>query len=734
MSTAEPAVRAQSLELLQSRLPSHLLARDAEAGGFLERLLDAVAGELALLETDLEDLYDAWFVETCAEWVLPYLADLIGLDDLPTGLGLPAGPRALVANTVTYRRRKGTAGVLEQVAQDVTGWPARAVEFYRLLVTTTHTNHVRADRLATVSVRDAAHVELCGLDLAGVRSLAPGLDPLAHTADVRRITSGRGRYGIPAVGVFLYPLQVHEIGRPDAPTSHTGTADGWSRARRRAPEVGGGWTFDPLGRLSPLFESRPGDERAEDSAARNGEADLPVPLRPRRLHRLLETARAKKYADPALLPLGVRIDADEALAPHAIRVRGLEPLAPDQQRQVVVDPVDGTLTCYRGCEEDDPENVYVRYAYGVLADVGAGGHDRSAAHETALALTGCPPVGGGVERIVDGSSVGGGAAGPAKPAATVGAALVRARTVLEELSQDQRPGAGYVVSITDSATYEDSAMGVRLPAGTRLLLVAAQWPGRRALDGTGFQAAAGAGYLPDGLRPHLFGTLTVAGDKGSSVLVDGLTIEGDLVVDAGQLDALTLSHCTLTGRLRVAEGQAGNNGELRINVLRSVLGGVELAAPVSLLCASDSEIDGDATAVEAHASFEGCTVRGDLTVRSLDAASCLLDGRVTAGDRQTGCVRFSYTGPGSRTPRRHQCVPAEAHGAAPEPRYASVTPGSPLYLALSRDCPETIRTGAENGAEMGVHQHLGRPLRLAAVERGLTPYLPVQLDLGICGS
>lgn len=731
MSTTEPAGRAQSLELLRTRLPSHLLARDAEAGGFLERLLDAVAGELALLETDLEALYDAWFVETCADWVLPYLADLIGLDDLPTGLGLPAGPRALVANTVTYRRRKGTVDVLEQVAQDVTGWPARAVEFYRLLVTTTHINHARTERPATASVRDSSSAELCGLDRMGARSLTPGLDPLAHTAEVRHITSRRGRYGIPAVGVFLYPLQVYEIGRPDKASSRTGTADGWSRARRR--EEGGGWTFDPLGRLSPLFEHPPGDERAEGFAARNGEAELPVPLRPRRLHRLLETARVKELA-PMSLPLGVRIGAEEALPPDAIRLRGLEPLDPDQQRQVVVDPVDGTLTCYRGCEADDPEDVFVRYAYGVLSDVGAGGHDRSAVHETALALTGCPPADGGVDRIVDGSSVGGGAVGPTKRTATVGSALIRAMTVLEGLPQDARPGAGYVVSITDNATYREPAMGVRLPDRTRLFLVAAQWPGEHTPDARGFPAAETVGYVPDGLRPHVRGTLTVAGGEGSSLLIDGLTIEGDLVVAAGRLDALTLSHCTLTGRLRVSEGQAGNNGELRINVLRSVLGGVELTAPVPMLCASDSAIDGDVTAVEAHASFEGCTVRGDLTARSLDAASCLLDGRVTAGDRQTGCVRFSYTGPGSRTPRRHQCVPAEAHGAAPEPRYASVNPGSPLYLALSRDCPEPICTGAENGAEMGVHQHLGRPLRLAAVERGLTPYLPVQLDLGICGS
>ena len=42
-----------------------------------------------------------------------------------------------------YRRRKGTASMLEQLARDVTGWPARVVEFFELLTTTQYMNHVR---------------------------------------------------------------------------------------------------------------------------------------------------------------------------------------------------------------------------------------------------------------------------------------------------------------------------------------------------------------------------------------------------------------------------------------------------------------------------------------------------------------------------------------------------------------------------------------------------------------
>ncbi len=45
-------------------------------------------------------------------------------------------PRGEVANAIRFRRRKGTLSVLEDLADAVSGWPSRAVEFYRLLAVT----------------------------------------------------------------------------------------------------------------------------------------------------------------------------------------------------------------------------------------------------------------------------------------------------------------------------------------------------------------------------------------------------------------------------------------------------------------------------------------------------------------------------------------------------------------------------------------------------------------------
>ena len=51
--------------------------------------------------------------------------------------------RADVAKTIYYRRRKGILPMLEELARDVTAWPAHAVEFIELLGWAQHLEHIR---------------------------------------------------------------------------------------------------------------------------------------------------------------------------------------------------------------------------------------------------------------------------------------------------------------------------------------------------------------------------------------------------------------------------------------------------------------------------------------------------------------------------------------------------------------------------------------------------------------
>ncbi|HEX3530685.1 MAG TPA: hypothetical protein VH988_26780, partial [Thermoanaerobaculia bacterium] len=117
-------------ERLYELLPAVYRQRDAELGYPLRDLVADLAGQAMVMEADIARLYESWFIETCDPWVVPYIGDLIGVRGTP-----PAGlePRAEVANALAYRRRKGTLAALEGLARDVSGWPARAVEFFELL-------------------------------------------------------------------------------------------------------------------------------------------------------------------------------------------------------------------------------------------------------------------------------------------------------------------------------------------------------------------------------------------------------------------------------------------------------------------------------------------------------------------------------------------------------------------------------------------------------------------------
>ena len=213
---------------LYSLLPSVYRLRDAQAGGALRALVEILADQAQIVERDIEQLYDNWFIETCDEWVVPYIGDLIGARGLHQVSPQTFSQRAWVANTLGYRRRKGTATMLEQLARDVTGWPARAVEFFERLATSQHCNHVRLDAPATASLRNPNSLELT--DTA--------FDALAHTGEVRSIAARRGRYNIPEHRAL--PLAAAELSSRSRGGNHGRFAPrlwngaGGRRSRRRA--------------------------------------------------------------------------------------------------------------------------------------------------------------------------------------------------------------------------------------------------------------------------------------------------------------------------------------------------------------------------------------------------------------------------------------------------------------------------------------------------------------------
>ena len=365
-------------ERLYNLLPAIYRIRDLKEGEQLRALLGVIEDEMRALEGDIDGLYEDWFIETCADWVIPYIGDCLGIHGMYPLSARAGNARAYVANTLAYRRRKGTAAVLEQVARDVTGWPAHAVEFFQLLGHTQNLNHLRMNKAQTAHVRDANRIDLVN----------DPFDTTAHTADVRRIATRGGKYNISNLGIFLWRLQSYPLERVTA---------------RKADEFDGGYRFDPTKRDIPLF-NRPQTEMKITHLSE--ETNVPDRLRRVPLHEDLEGYRQALINDeiPDTLYFGqqhvfgislifgegaeVVISSDE-ISPDEIIICSLlhwhrppsniEYL--NRSGEVVslpikaaVDPKMGRLALAEGIS---PKDVLVSYSYGFSEDVGAGPYGRS---------------------------------------------------------------------------------------------------------------------------------------------------------------------------------------------------------------------------------------------------------------------------------------------------------------------------------------------------------------------
>ncbi|HEY9738802.1 MAG TPA: hypothetical protein V6D06_21055, partial [Trichocoleus sp.] len=368
-----PPPQSANPDRLYQLLPAIYRHRDAEMGGPLRVLLQVITEQVNAVEGDIDQLYRNWFIETCEDWAVPYIADLIGYRPVaaagtPGAITTPQGqarnrvlvPRREVANTLRYRRRKGTLALLELLAQDVAGWPARAVEFYRLLGWNQGLNHLRPQQGRTVDLRQGA----------ALSRLGGPFDTVAHMAEVRRIAAqpDAGRYNLPHVGLFVWRLQPYSVSQTSA----------YCRE-----EVGPHcYTFSVLGNDTALY-TRPQPEIDPNDIA--SELNLPVPIR----RYAFETTLPNPASDIAE---SVYYGQDKSLAIWApgwqestqdVPIPASRLMAADlsgwhyrpRPGYVAVDPELGRIVFPPG--QLPPEDVMVRYHYGFSADVGGGEYDRS---------------------------------------------------------------------------------------------------------------------------------------------------------------------------------------------------------------------------------------------------------------------------------------------------------------------------------------------------------------------
>ena len=248
-------------ERLWELLPAMYRALDSTGAGAyvdivgpLRELLNRIGIQVAVVRRSIDGLWADQSIETCDDWVIPYLADLVATQ-LVTGLDA-RGQRLDVANTIHWRRRKGTVTTVDAVARDITGWGVHTREAFRSLARTRHNLDppVGTKTMAPQPSADGGLLEDEGLIQRITRTPAGGFADLRsapgallsggpfgqafHAADLRRGAGAAGWYGIEKLVIYCWRLLSFEItGATPVPVS--------GRA--------GEYVFDPTGREVPLF-------------------------------------------------------------------------------------------------------------------------------------------------------------------------------------------------------------------------------------------------------------------------------------------------------------------------------------------------------------------------------------------------------------------------------------------------------------------------------------------------
>ena len=678
------------LEQLYDLLPAVYRVRDAELkegasederlrplGAFLSVLVE----QAQALEESIEQLYDDQFIETCADWVVPYIGDLIGVRGLHTIPNSRLTERAQVANTLAYRRRKGTVAVLEQLARDVTEWDAVAAEYFKRLITTQHIRHVRPQNSAWVDVRPREPLERLGT----------ALDSLNHTLDVRRIASGRGKHNIPNVGIFLWRIGEH-------------SATGWPALRIDEDR----YTFSPLGQPLRLFNQ---PEPEDDVAHPTARANVPQPL----TRRELAEERARYYGRDAhgdARSILVTVD-DTEIAAGDVDICDLSDVgatwAHVPRARYAIDPVLGRLVVPHPAPGGSPPKVQVSFFYGFPADLGGGEYDRAATLDDEL-----------------------------RPVCVV----PRDEPTLQD-GLDAIPGAG-VVEIEDSGRYElgltQPAIHVAPSRRVELRAADAQRPFVRLSADTTVSGGVESELVLNGLLVAGAALVIDGGIRRVTIrhctLVPGLDLDADgspvsaglpsLIVNTNDVQVRIES--SIVGAIRAVRGST-------VEIERSI---VDANATDNVAYAA---LDGTAAGGPVRIAHSTVVGRVHAEAIPLVSDSILFADPVTAGGwrspvraerRQEGCIRFSYIHSDSEVPRRFACRPAAGDDPrSVRPQFTSLRYGHHAYCQLSRRTSAKVRQGADDESEMGVYHDLYQPQREANLRLRLDEYLRFGLEAGI---
>lgn len=746
---------------LFERVPAVYRTRDADPAraGQFEAFIGLMDEVFAAIDADIDALYHDQFIETCADWMVPYIGDLLGVSPLK---GDPFTLRADTARSVALRRRRGTLGAMESLAFNLAGWAAHAVEMRERLVWTQHLNHQRPDRggeppqslprhLAdpvrhgTVTLRDA-----------GVLSFLGGaFDGFARTADLKPTGGVHPRPTLPNMVLFLWRLRDFLV--PVARPAHVDTVEQASPAPGEAA-FAARFVIDPLGRPLQLFNTfryDPGAEPPEFSVPDR----TPGPIPAARLQNGPPTGNAAEYLavdifeggrpdDPGDGAVGLTLHLPaSAFAGTSWTTRGANLCAwedglrtPLREREIVVDPKHGRVLL--GIVDDTTEGSALRnrlrmsYTYAAPGPVGVHPVPRRFEDtiwpdlaEPEIVTATAHPGGVGLRAALSGLAT----AGPPRIIEIVDSMTHRLDlAAVDDIVDEDGP------TLTLARPF-----WIRARTGQRPVIELRQSLRMRAADSSDQGLTRALDIRVDGafltLRNAPVVDAIVTRAAVNSLAFHGVTLDpgGHLLLDgsAEGTRAAPQPAFALTPDLGFSDPVVLEAFEElpEVTLARSVSGPVAMG-PRYRLTLKDSLVDGGeglaisatedpAMAYGPMVGIDGSTVLGQCRVRAADGRGGLFRDRLEVRDHQTGCLSYCYfSGDSDRLPPHFACV----FGPGERVAFTTVIHGQPGYGQLHR--VRTSRAVLEDGPEadeIGAHGFSSNTHKLKNLSIRLREFTPV---------
>lgn len=644
----------------------------------LETLLAILQSQSDAIAANIGLLYQSWFVETCDDWTVSYIAKLIGLPSDLSDASHIARQRALVANTLIYRSYRGTAAALSCAIQDASGWPVMAVEGIDRQFTSAQAHILPGDQPRTLDID------------AGDKPATPPMDPTPdHTSYTIYKTPITPPTNSDTVAVYYWRDQVVERSGIEA-----------------APMGDDLFYFDPAARPIPLMAPHWG------SSDPTGTLPMPIPI-PTALTQL-ELSEMLENGDSSLAKVLKIFVNGTALSPLSIfagdlqnglnkeKTAALTSLAKNGTL-VLVDPEMGALKLF-SCEAEDLDcsvKIHSNHWASAAGDIGGGIYDRSS-------------------RMLS-------------PDATTWSVLISGKA-----TPQTKPPEGYD-AVYPNLEKALKAWGKKKQAETVIHLVDNN---RHALPEThlilGEDISTLAIQAAQGFQPTLTGNIVLRGTAQNEIWISGCYLTGVLSVTGG-LNAVFVD-CTLwppqSNMLNFQHAPESLSAEnhSRIDFDHCLTGSLILAGQDCVLSLSDCIVDGRGGAslsgpTEVGRDDEGAigqpigaavaatdtTFLGDVyTLQLLGTVNTLIVGELYTSSHKTEDPKD-----GIWVSKSHQ----------PQVEIVSHISGMPGYAVLGPHNLLELLEGGTDASEFGAWHDNFNAARLKAAQKMINHYCPIGMTV-----